>query len=761
MLDLFLRAYHRFRPRHGWLVFALLLATLACLVLSALEVEWVPNDHILIPAVLLGFVAAAVLFQRPIQSALVWLVLILSGAIVALVLVAELWPPLAVVRGGEGTLSAFWRLQWALFIDRSAGWYQAVTSGGSSTETVVFALLLALSGWLVAVLLAWSAYRIHKPYVGLTAAGLALAANTFYGSAGLYWAAIFFGLAVTAATYLHYLYREIEWERGGVDYSAEVRLELLTYAAGISLGIMSLALGVPSINFRAIAEVFQRQEAVVAAEQTLARAFAGVQQPRVDEGLAGGGGLPRSFLLGGDPELTETVVMTATIRPEAGVSAAELGAFHWRSISYDVYTGRGWARSPEREENVDSGQPIPNEQLSGQPRVVTVTQEVDWTYDRRATRYTLGRPIVFSHDLVVLWRGQEDFVGVRGRNNAPGRYTAQTRLNLPAAEQLRAARLADVPPQILARYTALPDSLPGRVRDLARQAVSAAPGAPYDQARAIEAFLHQYPYSLDLPTPPAGVDIVDYFLFDRQTGFCDYFASAMVVMARAVGLPARLGVGFLQAPADANGVQTVRQINAHSWAEVYFAGYGWVEFEPTPPFAGATPAAPSAVGTVVPGATFAPPASEAIAIPERAPDRSVSWLTLLGASALALVGWRLWGRRLVERLRHPPPRLDGVELAYARLQTSAGALGYPPHPARTPAEFAAEVVAAPALAAAEASPLRPRIERLAQLFAAHLYGREKTAANEDEASAIWDDLRDPLRRLVWRRRFRRQGGIER
>ena len=73
---------------------------------------------------------------------------------------------------------------------------------------------------------------------------------------------IFFGLAVTAATFLNYLHREAEWERTGVDYSAEVRPDLLVYAAGVSLGIMSLAMALPAINFRAIAEAFQRQEAV-------------------------------------------------------------------------------------------------------------------------------------------------------------------------------------------------------------------------------------------------------------------------------------------------------------------------------------------------------------------------------------------------------------------------------------------------------------------------------------------------------------------
>ena len=338
----------------------------------------------------------------------------------------------------------------------------------------------------------------------------------------------------------------------------------------------------------------------MAAEQTVARAFAGVAQPRTDEGAGGsGGGLPRSFLLGGDPELTETVAMTATLRPGRSVTAGDLAGFHWRSISYDVYTGNGWRRSPEREENVGSGEAIPPPEDDGRGRPIIVAQEVEWTYDRRATRYTVGRPVTFSHDLIVQWRGLDDLVGVRGRNNAPVRYWAETRLVLATPDELRAVRLSDTPPEIRARYTALPDTIPERVYDLARQAAGlnaidasgqAAPPSPYDQARAIEQFLRQYPYSLDLSTPPANSDIVDYFLFDLQRGFCDYYASAMVVMARAVGLPARLGVGFLQQPPDAAGVQTIRQINAHSWAEVYFAGYGWVEFEPTAPFASSAPA---------------------------------------------------------------------------------------------------------------------------------------------------------------------------
>ena len=756
-LDLLTRLVARFRPRYGWLPFVLLVAALGCLVLAVLDVAWVPQDGAVIGTVALGFLLGALLAQRAVRPAVAWLVLTLFGAALSLALVAELWPPPFVARQGAAEIAAFWARQLALLADRVTGWATAVAGGGRSTETVPFALGLALAGWFVAAYLAWSSYRLGRPYWGLTLVGAALAINTFYGQAPLYWAVLFFGLAVTAATFLNYLHREEEWERAGMDYSAEVRPDLFFYAAGVSLGIMSLAMALPAINFRAIAEAFQRQGAVVATERTLERAFAGIQQPRTDEGAIGAGGLPRSFLLGGSPQLAATVVMTATLALPSGLPpGAALSARHWRSVSYDVYTGRGWARSSERDEPVDAGQAIPVGETAGQ---VTLTQAVDWLHDRRATRYTIGRPALFSHDLTVSWRGADDLVGVRGRNNAPFRYTAHSTAFVLDPAALDAARLEDVPAEIRARYTALPRDLPDRVTALARvaaglEAGDATPPSPYAQARAIETFLHQYPYTLDLPLPPSDVDIVDYFLFDLQRGFCDYYASAMVVMARAVGLPARLAAGFLPQPPDARGVQTVRQLDAHSWAEVYFAGTGWVEFEPTAPFAvAAAPAAPAA-GDNAAQPTFEPPQPLAV-VPPRAPQRQTPWFLWLGLAALALVAGQLWGRRWLALRRAPRPALDAVQAAFAGLQDGAAAAGYPYRPGQTPDEFAVALLAR--LEEDEAAaPLRGAVGRLAGLFAARQYGRRPAMDAAEEARAVWAAARPPLRRLAWRRRLGRK-----
>ena len=749
----------RYRPRHGWLPFVLLAAALACLVLAVLDVAWVPEDSVVVWTVALGYLLGALLAQRRQRALPAWALLTVAGVALSIFLVAELWPPPFVVRGGATEIAAYGARQLALLADRAAGWAAAVAAGGRSTETAVFTLGLALAGWFVAAFLAWSSFRLGHPYWGLMLAGFALAVNTFYGQAPLYWAVLFFGLAVTAATFLNYLHREDAWERAGVDYSSEVRLDLFFYAAGLSLGIMSLAMALPAINFRAIADAFQRQEAVVAAERTLERAFAGVQQPRTDEGALGAGGLPRSFLLGGDPQLTTTVVMTASVvLPVGAPPNALLAARNWRSVSYDVYTGRGWARSSERDEPVDAGQPIAAGEAPA--TVVTLTQEVDWLHDRRATRYTVGRPAVFSHDVTVSWRGTDDLVGARGRNLAPFRYRAESTTALLDPTGLAAAGLEDVPPEIRARYTALPRGIPDRVYELARVAAGLAPDvaaptpppSPYAQARAIEAFLHQYPYTLDLSLPPGDVDIVDYFLFDLQRGFCDYFASAMVVMARAVGLPARLAAGFRQQSPDARGVQTVRQIDAHSWAEVYFAGYGWVEFEPTPPFAvPSAPTAPAAVGDTAPP-TFEPPQPLAI-VPPRAPQRQTPWGLWLGLAALGLVAWLLWGRRALAAWRMPRPSLDEVQATFAGLQDSAAAVGFPYQPGQTPAEFATALLAN-LPADAETAALGPAVEQLAGVFAARQYGgRRLSVDTAHEARAAWATARAPLRRLAWRRRL--------
>lgn len=139
-------------------------------------------------------------------------------------------------------------------------------------------------------------------------------------------------------------------------------------------------------------------------------------------------------------------------------------------------------------------------------------------------------------------------------------------------------------------YTQLPDTLPERVTRLAQEVTAAAAGEPYEQALLLQQYLKSnYAYSLDRATMPGeGEDFVDHFLFVDRFGYCDYFSTAMVVMLRAVGIPARWVKGFVpgnfEPAADDEAMLEVSVSNrdAHSWVEAYFAETGWVTFDPTP-----------------------------------------------------------------------------------------------------------------------------------------------------------------------------------
>lgn len=133
-------------------------------------------------------------------------------------------------------------------------------------------------------------------------------------------------------------------------------------------------------------------------------------------------------------------------------------------------------------------------------------------------------------------------------------------------------------------YTHLPDTITERVKNLTGEIISLAQ-SPFEKAMAIETFLkNSFEYTLRPPHTPENVDFVDHFLFDLRIGYCTYFATAFAVMGRIAGLPTRYVEGFLMPPKPAeDGLYEVRQSNAHAWAEVYFPGFGWLTFDPTPP----------------------------------------------------------------------------------------------------------------------------------------------------------------------------------
>jgi hypothetical protein len=160
-------------------------------------------------------------------------------------------------------------------------------------------------------------------------------------------------------------------------------------------------------------------------------------------------------------------------------------------------------------------------------------------------------------------------------------YRVVAELNMASESALRASG-NDYPPDILEQYLEVPLSLPNRISTLSRD-ITLNTTNNYDRSAALETFLRTLQYTTVSNIIPHDADTIDHFLFQSREGYSDYFASSMAIMLRTLGIPTRLVLGFgpgLPKPEEDGFI--IRDLDSHSWPEVYFPNIGWIPFEPTP-----------------------------------------------------------------------------------------------------------------------------------------------------------------------------------
>ena len=195
--------------------------------------------------------------------------------------------------------------------------------------------------------------------------------------------------------------------------------------------------------------------------------------------------------------------------------------------------------------------------------------------------FVATQPLELTGPFRRLWQDETGSIYGSFAGGSLIRYMALSDIASPAPEMLRTDS-GPLPNPIREAYLQLP-ALDPRVPRLALE-ITRSQTSAYDQAKAIEGYLQaNYSYTLDLPSAMPE-DPIAYFLFDVRRGHCEFFASAMAILLRSAGIPARLVNGFLQGGYnDVSGKYTVRASDAHIWVEVYFPATGWVAFDPTPP----------------------------------------------------------------------------------------------------------------------------------------------------------------------------------
>lgn len=543
---------------------AVLLAVLLVSVTGSIDAaNWADGLGILTWAVLGGLALGILLARLPLRGLFAHSLMILLG-VPAVAFFATLQLP--------DNLTLEEKL---IFLqERFLAWLSKIAAGKEGNDNLVFVIQLAFILWIIAYIAAWFVYRRHQVWGALLPAGMAILINIFYAAPqnGLY-----FGLYLLSALLLlvrlnlHALER---WWRGAaIGYASDISFDFLLYGAMFAVMLMVLTwllpASAPGPSWFTFLEPLETPWQNV--EDQFTRVFNSLRAVARPGSTAFFG---TTLMMGGPVQLGQRPVMD--IQADAGL--------YWRASVYDKYAGIGWINTHLDVLNLGANDPrldAPSDLMR-----VEVTQTFKIYLPNQNILFAAAEPIRFDVPAEIRYAQSEaapvfDLALARARRplREGDTYRVDSAVSVADEDSLRAAS-TEYPGWVSSTYLQLPENLPGRVRDLAKS-VTDNYANPYDKAGAIETYLRTHiKYNENISAPPASRDGVDYTLFDRPEGYCNYYASAMAVMLRSIGIPTRVASGYTLGD-YANGVFHVVEADAHAWPEVYFPNYGWIEFEPT------------------------------------------------------------------------------------------------------------------------------------------------------------------------------------
>ena len=396
---------------------------------------------------------------------------------------------------------------------------------------------------------------------------------------------------------------------------------------------------------------------------------------------------------------------------------------YWRSTAFDKFLGNGWENTEKGNDlqsifsnNLPLTVSYPGEQARYSTRELVQTFFIEKRLPNTLFSAYLPREVYFPTRVIKVDSMMTVLVPLQ---LDPGLiYTVISEVSNVTPDALRQAT-GDYPEDIIDRFCQLPDMSP-RIAELA-EVITAGKKSEYDKVNAISEYLKtEYPYDLNVGKQGDGENAVEFFLFNAKRGYCEHFASAMAVMCRTVGIPARVATGFDSGDYNAlTGYYEVRGRDAHAWVEAYFPVFGWIPFDPTPgwsdphflqgrnnTWSGFTLI--KGIGRVL-SHVFPASWARAVASSAKAMARGISaaargvaaavarnWLWLLVVPVLMAIA-AIWfrRRRKEEEVLYKPDRTDGPrEKAYemfARMTALLALEGIPRLLSQTPTEFALEV----------------------------------------------------------------------
>lgn len=551
-----------------WLTFGAAVLAFISIAMSLQDAHWVKGAPPLWPTMLAGLLIGMLAARTRMHAAFLHPLALIAGIIVVVLMVQTFADGGTIIDRTND------------FRIRMRDWFQVVASGDISNDNLPFVTLVQSLCFLSAYMAAWSIYRWRSPWPAIVPGGIVILANISFleGTPSGWFITFLFGAIVLIAR-LYLQRRQSRWRRQSVEYPDFLSLSAIQLTV-LSVGLLifvawQLPLGGQT---SATESLFGKMiQPVTDQSSTFVRLFHNIQAKK-GLGLHSFGDY---LTVQSDIQLTNKPVAQVTVKGLADDTGAVI-----RATSYDTYTGAGWKTADRDSTNLDARNVAGGKDAVQfqQRSIITTTIRL---LDSTDTLFTVGIPLQANVDThAESAKGAPSDIERLQSNqslNSGDSYVTQGSISTASAQQLESAG-DQYPAAIRQRYLQLPKELPDRVKVQANQ-VARENGAnnPYAQAVNIATYLQKLPFDLTVPIPPPGQDMVDYFLFDVQKGYFDYNSTAMAVMLRSIGIPARVAVGYLLDPKEQKaGTFNVTRQDTFSWVEVYFPKYGWVTFNPTP-----------------------------------------------------------------------------------------------------------------------------------------------------------------------------------
>jgi transglutaminase-like putative cysteine protease len=445
-------------------------------------------------------------------------------------------------------------------------------------DTILFVIFMGIGFWAISVLAGYALTHRGDFATAVVPGGIILIIIQLYDSRQgdrMITLALYAFLCLLLLGRSSYVRKRLYWKEQRVSLSSESWAEMNLAIPVAALVLIFLAWIAPTTGRQSLAVWESITHPLDKLRQNLGNAIAGLRSNNKRTIVEFYGD---TLSLGQQASLGENIFLRVSV-PLKG----EPDRLYWRVRAYDQYLDGRWQSIFAFNENFTPDQ-------TSLPIVDSHGRLSEFAFS--APQANLALLVTPSHPIWVSRPSKLSFTPsienkidpLMFRANTPilagEQYVVRAYIYNPTVVQLQDAG-GIYPAWVWDHYLQLPDDLSPQIRELAlhitRDAVT-----PYEKATAITDYLRAaITYQVKIDSPPEGIDPLAWFLFDYRAGFCNYYASAEVILLRSVDIPARLAVGFAEGEYEPPDKFTILEKDAHAWPEVYFPGIGWVEFEPT------------------------------------------------------------------------------------------------------------------------------------------------------------------------------------